>query len=55
MYRERVEKLNKEYEELDEKIGDCNTKFDKYSKAVSDTSSINNIKNMMQKLQVNII
>jgi hypothetical protein len=47
-----VEKLQREYEILDEKIIENNTKFESISKAVSDTSSVTNIKQAIQKLNV---
>ncbi len=51
--RERVEKLQRELDILDERITDNNSKFENVSKAVSDTSSVNHIKQSIAKLNVN--
>lgn len=52
--RERVERLQRELDILDEKISDNNIKFESASKAVSDTSSVNHIKQSIAKLNVNL-
>lgn len=52
MYRERVNKLQYEMTELDERITGANYKFENFSKAVSDTSSVGTIKNAIQNLSV---
>ena len=50
--RERVEKIQKDYDILDEKIVENTSKFESMSKAVSDTSSVTNIKGSIQNLNV---
>lgn len=52
-YREKVKKLEMEMFELDDKINNASSKFDNYSKAVSDTSSVSNFKTAIQNLNVN--
>ena len=51
MLREKVERLQREYDDIEEKIGESNNKFETISKSISDTSSVSNFKNGMQKIQ----
>jgi hypothetical protein len=46
-----VERLQREYDDIEEKIVENNSKFENISKSISDTSSISNFKNGIQKLQ----
>ena len=48
--RDRVERLQREYDDYEEKIGEANNKFESISKSISDTSSISNFKQGIQKL-----
>jgi cell division protein FtsL len=50
--KEIVEKLQREYDDLDEHINENNMKFESVSKSVSDTSSIAKVKGVIQKLNV---
>ena len=50
--RDKVEKLQKDYDIIDDKIIENTSKFESLSKAVSDTSSVMNIKNAIQNLNV---
>jgi hypothetical protein len=51
LHRERVEKFQREYDDLEEKIIETNNKFESISKSVSDTSSLTNFRQTVQKLQ----
>ncbi len=48
--RDKVERLQRDYDDLDEKITEGNTKFETISKSISDTSSVSNFKQGIQKL-----
>jgi len=49
--RDIVEKQQRDYEDLEEKIAEANNKFENISKQISDTSSLSNIKGAIAKLQ----
>ena len=52
--RDRVEKLQKDYDIIDDKIVENTSKFESMSKAVSDTSSVTNIKTAITNMNVKI-
>lgn len=47
-----MEKLQKDYDIIDDKIVENTSKFESMSKSVNDTSSVNNIKSAIQNLNV---
>jgi len=49
--KEFVDKYQREYEDLEDKINENNNKFETLSKSISDTTSMSNMKQAIQKLQ----